>query len=85
MSDYEIENCRSCEAPVIWAMTERGKLMPVDAEPSKDGNVQLKPRVAVAPLAEVLSVAKCFGKTQLRLSHFVKCPQAKQWRTPRGK
>lgn len=35
-------SCRSCGAPIRWARTVgAGKSMPLDAEPSADGNVQL--------------------------------------------
>ena len=28
--------CGSCHAPVVWAITEKGKRMPVDAEPVEE-------------------------------------------------
>lgn len=37
-------------------------------------------RPGMAPLAEVLPVAKQFGRTDLHTSHFVDCPQAPKWR-----
>lgn len=80
MPDLEIDKCASCSAPVIWATTERLRSMPVDAEPSKDGNVQLVDRNAGPPLARVLKVAEQFGKTNLRTSHLATCPQAAKWR-----
>ena len=39
--EHPTEKCKSCPAQVIWAVTERGKAMPVDAEPGPGGNVQL--------------------------------------------
>lgn len=82
MADFRVEGCKSCGASVIWAVTPAAKPMPVDAEPVKDGNVQLEHRGDdMTPLARVLPVAKQFGKAgQLRKSHFATCPQAGKWR-----
>lgn len=33
--------CASCGAPITWAITPAGKRMPVDAEPTPNGNVEL--------------------------------------------
>jgi hypothetical protein len=80
---FTTDECRSCKAAVIWAETEAGKRMPVDAEPSADGNVRLRERDGLAPLAVVLKVAEVFGKTGLRTSHFKSCPDAADWRGKR--
>jgi hypothetical protein len=81
------DNCRSCKAQIIWTMTERGRRMPVDAEPSKKGNIMLHPRPDdQAPLAIYLTteqIAAFDGSLQrhrLFTSHFVTCPEAKKWR-----
>lgn len=79
MVTYPTEPCRSCSKPIIWAVTRTGKDMPVTAEPRADGNVHLVNRAGMAPLAEVLGVAKRFAKT-MRVSHFADCPQADRWR-----
>lgn len=34
-------SCRSCGEPVIWAQTQHGKRMPVDAERITGGNLEL--------------------------------------------
>ncbi len=73
---WPVEPCRSCGRPVIWALTGRGRDMPVNAQPSDDGNILLRPGAA-KPLADVLPVAKQFGlQGRLRRSHFADCPQA---------
>lgn len=80
---WPTEQCRTCRAPIIWTTTDRGKDMPVDAEPTasanllvyREGNGPVRSRVVAAHLA--------FGRTDLRLSHFVKCPQADRWRRSR--
>lgn len=35
----ETSHCRTCQAEIIWVVTEKGKKMPIDAEPtsSDDG------------------------------------------------
>lgn len=37
-------SCSSCGAPMLWAVTERGKRMPVDAEPVESGKFLLSHR-----------------------------------------
>ena len=81
MAAFPIEPCRSCTQPVIWAKTKTGKRMPVNAEPSEDGNIRLA-RINGGPYADVLSPARLAAGTQepLRTSHFVTCPDAPAWR-----
>lgn len=76
---YPIDKCRSCEAPVIWTVTVKDKRMPVDAEPSPDGNVELTPTPVGPPLATVHAQPP-LGVDDLRLSHFATCPDAKDWK-----
>jgi hypothetical protein len=85
MDDFRRTTCESCGAAIIFAVTPRAKNMPVDAEPTADGNVQLVSHGPdVPPLARVLTVAQQFGKKgTLRRSHFASCPDAKSWRRPR--
>ncbi|MEU4781055.1 hypothetical protein [Micromonospora sp. NPDC023633] len=77
--EYPTEKCKSCPAQVIWAVTERGKAMPVDAEPGPGGNVQLVEQYGQLT-AVVVPAKRAFGRTNLRKSHFVTCPQAHEWR-----
>jgi hypothetical protein len=85
---FVIERCRTetCNAEIVWARTKTGKLMPVDAEPSGDGNVELFAmqgnvwgRVITAELIDALP-----GQyPRLRTSHFVTCQRPADWRKPR--
>lgn len=79
---WPVEECSSCHARIIWAVTRRALTMPVDAEPvAKGGNVSLEWRGSeLKPLARVLSVAQQFGRKQLWQSHFVTCPNAARHR-----
>lgn len=84
MTAAHYEQCRSCGKPIQWAITANGKALPVDAFPDADrGNVSLYPnggklRAVVVPprKAAAMRARHC----ALYLSHFVTCPQSKQWR-----
>jgi len=82
-----VSRCRSCGAPIQWAITEGGKRMPVDLEPSPIGNIALYSRGEDAPIAIVITETEIEAwkksgsrKQRLFLSHFTTCPQAKKWR-----
>lgn len=79
MSDWIRDECDSCREPIIWATTTNAKAMPVDYEPSDNGNISLQPG-GRGPLAIVLGATKRFGRKDLRTSHFVTCPDSKSWR-----
>lgn len=78
--------CRSCGKEIVWTETEKGKRMPVDVEPSHLGTFSL------VPDGEVIRAfwAKPGTDSDLRVSHFVTCPDADKFRrkapgAPRGK
>lgn len=92
---WSIDNCSSCGAEIVWAMTERGKRMPVDAHACEDGNLILR-REEDDPahwVAEVVSkerrsliqfnITTNLGpKVDIRLykSHFATCANAARHR-----
>lgn len=65
--------CRSCGAPIVFAITEKGRRMPLDANPDPAGEWtvtawgDLKPADDSTPAEE------------RRTSHFVTCPQGRAW------
>ena len=76
-----MSSCRSCQAPIIWARTERGKRMPLDAEPVCDaiaetrGLFVLRERDhADSPLA--IAAWGLEGTEPHYRSHFATCPNA---------
>jgi hypothetical protein len=77
--------CRSCDAPIIWAVTPAGRPMPVNSEPVPyRGNIRLEVQPdGRPPLACAIPVMYCFGRRDLYLSHFVDCPEADKWRHKR--
>lgn len=71
--------CKSCDATIIWAITDHGKSMPIDAQPSANGNVELRLDHGGAYRAKVHAGPN--GHTgQLHTSHFVTCPNAAKHR-----
>lgn len=81
-----MERCRSCKAPVTWALSTSGAAMPLDTEPSPAGNVLVVPcgEFGISRLAVVLSKGALDRATVqgavLRTSHFATCPDAPQHR-----
>lgn len=74
-----VSRCRSCDAEIVWARGATGKRMPVDAEPSHNGNVMLVPDrkrpgewTAIVLARANLSVTRISGAV-LHLNHFVTC------------
>jgi hypothetical protein len=64
--------CGSCGAPVLWARTETGKAIPLDAVPTERGNLVLADGV--------VHVARILGHSPQYVPHFATCPHAGQWR-----
>jgi hypothetical protein len=70
-------HCRSCDASVIWVKTEKGKWMPLDAEPVDPFDpvtFVLREDVALAVPSGV------FEDEPHYVSHFATCPDAESWR-----
>ena len=76
------EVCRSCKAPIRWALTDRGKRMPLDVEPNPLGEWRLAarrpgelPRAVYVPEDLRAGLAG-----ELMMPHFATCPHADQHR-----
>lgn len=69
-------NCRSCGAEIIWAVTELGKRMPLDAEPAE------RPTGLFRIQREEDGAVRAFSVSgqPVYLSHFATCPHADQHR-----
>lgn len=72
-----VQNCRSCNARIVWAKTVNNKSVPVDADPVEfGGNMVLRNGVAI-----VLKKGEASEAGEKRyVSHFATCAQAKQHR-----
>lgn len=73
-----MKRCDSCGASIFWAFTERGKKIPLDAEPSLNGNMVLDNNLDDGTVLAIY--AKQEDSRSRYLSHFVTCPDAHQWR-----
>lgn len=74
--------CRSCQAPIVWVITEKGRKMPVDVAPSDDGRFR-KVRVEANgdKLVHFVKDSEMEANTaKLYASHFQTCPEAKEWK-----
>jgi hypothetical protein len=81
-----VVTCRSCAAPITWAVTPGGKAIPLDAEPTAEGNVRVvieQPHGTVrAYVLGPLDVLLLDPPEQaaLRMPHHATCPDADAWR-----
>lgn len=67
--------CRSCGAPIRWARTANGKAMPLDPDPSPNGNLALDGETVIVCGKTAAEQRRANGEA-LYLSHFATCPQA---------
>lgn len=69
--------CKSCGASIIWARTPAGRTIPIDREPSDDGNVRLSYEGHKANALVVGKSDDLFSIGEPRhQSHFATCPNA---------
>ncbi|HKE79039.1 MAG TPA: hypothetical protein VKB54_07010 [Solirubrobacteraceae bacterium] len=74
--------CRSCGAQIVWAETEKGRRMPVDADPNPLGQIVLRGH-GTTPLAICGVPDDAYPGEPRYASHFQTCPQAGDWRRRR--
>lgn len=77
----KIDQCRSCDAPIIGALTVNGKWMPVDVEPRADGNLSLTEAEPIPQVVVIKAGQDVDGPRYV--SHFVTCPNAARHRSRR--
>ena len=76
--------CRSCGAPLLWALTKKGRRIPLDRNPVPDGNIEIEEADEGPPMSRVVSgqgelSPGLFPATRYK-SHFSTCPNAKRHR-----
>ncbi len=84
------DRCRSCDAPILWCVTEAGKWQPLDAQPDPSGNVEIERRGCATVSRVVNNVAIVLGGALAEsrggqpivryMPHHATCPNADQWR-----
>ncbi len=72
--------CGSCQAAVVWTVTEAGKALPVNELPIEGGNVEVTADGALLTSRVLGPMEASLVEGPLYLSHFVTCPQAGEWR-----
>jgi hypothetical protein len=70
--------CRSCNAEIIWAVTENGKRIPLDVAPAERPTGLFRLGAIVPDFNAPRAIAA--GSEPVYLSHFVTCPNAAQHR-----
>jgi hypothetical protein len=69
--------CRSCGAPITWAITDKRRRIPLDPEPNPAGNIRLD-----LTHAHILTKGETYYGPRY-MSHFATCPNAAQHRKGR--
>lgn len=83
---WDIARCRSCGAEIVWAKTQNGKNIPIDAQSHEAGNIMLVAATSTIlepPYAVILrTIADMAGvpPEKLHRTHFATCPKAADWR-----
>lgn len=72
--------CRSCGATILWAKTDTGKSMPLDAEPDSAGNVLLYRTPRGLQAVVMGKTVAPDPRASVHQSHFATCPFASEHR-----
>jgi hypothetical protein len=73
------DTCRSCGAPILFALTATGRPMPIDRDAVLvDGNVVLGTDDSGRPTARIVAAGEGTHR-----SHFATCPKADEHRRRR--
>lgn len=76
---FPIAQCKSCHAPIIWGLTRNDTPMPIDAEPTPDGNVLVLEDRSVVVLGPLELSIHNHDEQPLRMPHHATCPDAGMW------
>jgi hypothetical protein len=73
------DRCKSCNAPIFWARTDKGRAMPLDLKPVAGASI-----IVTGPTTDLRAHVLKDGEVDHGFvrytSHFATCPQAKQHR-----
>jgi hypothetical protein len=75
----ELDRCQGCNEPIRWVVTVYGKHMPLNPDPTPDGNVVYTHENEEGPV-KVLTKAEVMGPaTRYRYkAHFATCVEARR-------
>lgn len=80
-----VERCRSCKAPIVWARTPNGKMIPLDEAEcagSMRGSfvlVEGDPRDMPDAVPYTKADTSTIVSGSVHISHFGTCPEGKEW------
>lgn len=72
--------CGACKERIIWAKTTAGRSMPLNPDPSPDGNVMLIEGVATVLGKHTSEDVRLSGSEPLYVAHWSTCPNAADFR-----
>ncbi|MGD9797576.1 MAG: hypothetical protein AB7H43_15440 [Acidimicrobiia bacterium] len=78
-----MSRCRSCKAPIVWAVSTTDRRIPIDTLASERGNVVYVDPAASPPVVQVLGQAELAARPTragLYTAHFATCPNAREHR-----
>lgn len=74
-----LSKCRSCKQPILFALTRKGRRIPLDPDPVENGNIRLtEVEGRKLPLARVVDGTENPGPRYR--THFASCPDADRFR-----
>ena len=83
MKRSDVTRCRACGAAIFFVVTDKQENMPVDLDPTTDGNLSITEGIP-KPTAVVLTLGQASGMRAAGLptyrSHFSTCPNADEFR-----
>lgn len=72
--------CQSCGGPMRWGLTTRDQRMPLDPEPTREGNVWIRPDGRLRVLSNTERQRALDAGQALYLPHHATCPSAARHR-----
>ena len=78
--------CRSCNRPIVWAVSNNGKNIPMDPEPVANGTHIMASSTRDGRIHfDIVAYNEQFHGTDAKRyrSHFASCPDAAKFRRPR--
>lgn len=80
-----MNKCRECQAPIVWAETESGKRMPLNAGPDPNGNVVAVGHTGQTMIVKVGTIQELADAPEGRVyqSHFATCSNPRRFRRNR--